>query len=161
MSSFQLIGISPKPFEPLFSLSDEQLASLGIQRVFARSKPGHPCRVSLVDADIGEELLLLSYEHQPAKSPYQASGPIYVRRGARQQILPIGTIPDYVSLRLMSVRAYDGAHMMIDANVCEGSMVAEEIQWHFSNPEVRYIHLHNAKRGCFSCLVQRAAARAA
>src|SRR5438067_5301127 len=70
MSSFQLVGISPEPFEPLFSLPPEQLATRGIHRVIAQSKPGHPCRVSLVDAEVGEELLLLPYEHQPANSPY-------------------------------------------------------------------------------------------
>jgi hypothetical protein len=157
MSTFQLVGISPEPFEPLFSLPTEQLATRGIQRVIAQSKPGHPCRVSLVDAEVGEELLLLPYEHQPANSPYKASGPIYVRRGAQQQILPVGKVPEYVSLRLMSVRAYDRTHMMVAANVCEGAAVAEEIERLFSDSEVLYIHLHNAKRGCFSCLVQRAA----
>ena len=157
MSSFQLVGLSSEPFEPLFNLPAGELATRGIHRVTAQSKPGHPCRVSLVDAEVGEELLLLPYEHQPANSPYRASGPIYVRRGAKQQILPVGNVPEYVSLRLMSVRAYDRTHMMVAANVCEGSAVAEEIDRLFADPGVRYIHLHNAKRGCFSCLVLRAA----
>lgn len=157
MSSFQLVGLSPEPFDPLFHLSTEQLAARGVHRVIAQSKPGYPCRVSLVDAEAGEEMLLLPYEHQPANSPYKASGPIFVRRGARQQVSPVGEIPEYVRTRLMSVRAYDGADMMVAANVCEGQEVAAEIERLFADPEVRYIHLHNAKRGCFSCLVQRSA----
>jgi hypothetical protein len=157
MSSFQLVGLSPAPFEPLFRLSDEQLAARDVHRVIAQSKPGYPCRVSLVDAEVGEELLLLPYEHQPAHSPYKASGPIYVRRGAQQRISPVGEIPEYVSLRLISLRAYDKAHMIVAANVCEGREIAAEIDHLFVDPDVRYIHLHNAKRGCFSCLVQRAA----
>jgi hypothetical protein len=156
MSSFQLVGLSPERFNPLFDLSYEQLAARGVHRVTARSKPGYPCRVSLVDAEVGEELLLLPFEHQPANSPYRASGPIYVRRGAQQRISPAGVIPEYVSLRLISLRAYDKAHMIIAANVCEGREIAAEIDRLFDDPDVRYIHLHNAKRGCFSCLVQRA-----
>lgn len=155
MSSFQLVGLPAEPFAPLFELSPEQLAARGARRVIAASKPGYPCRVSLVDAEVGEELLLLSYEHQPADSPYKASGPIYVRREARQRTLPAGEVPDYVCLRLMSVRAYDDAHMIVDASVCDGREVAAEIELLFGNPTVRYIQLHNAKRGCFFCLVRR------
>jgi hypothetical protein len=156
MSSFQLVGLSPEPFEPLFHLTTEQLAARGAHRVIAQSKPGHPCRVSLVDAEVGEELLLLPYEHQAANSPYRASGPIYIRRGARQRVSEMGEVPEYVGIRLISARAYNRAHMIVAAEVCEGREVASEIERLFSDPEVRYIHLHNAKRGCFSCLVRRA-----
>jgi hypothetical protein len=34
--------------------------------------------------------------------------------------------PPYLSPRLLSVRAYDSAHAIIDASVCEGTRVAEE-----------------------------------
>jgi len=153
--SFQLVGIPFEPFASLFSLPDRALAEIGAQRVVATEKPGYPCRVSLIDAEIGEELLLLPYEHQPARSPYRASGPIFVRKAARQLRLDPGVIPDYVSLRQMSVRAYDAAHLMIDAAVCEGKDAAATILEKFDNSNVAYIHLHNAKRGCFSCRVDR------
>jgi Protein of unknown function (DUF1203) len=155
MSSFKLVGLLPGEFSHLFSLSAEQLAPLGIARVTADSKPGFPCRISLQDAEPGEELLLLPYEHQPAASPYRASGPIYVRVGAQQSNLRSDEIPPYVSLRQISARAYDVHHMMVAAEVCPGEGVATEIQRQFSNPRVIYIHLHNAKRGCFSCRVER------
>jgi hypothetical protein len=155
MSSFQLISLSPEPFSHLFSLSAEQLAPLGIVRVTADAKPGFPCRISLEDAEPGNELLLLHHEHQPAASPYRASGPIYVRAGSQQANLQPGEIPPYVSLRQISVRAYDARHMMVGADVCPGDEVAKAIQHQFSDPMVSYIHLHNAKRGCFSCRVER------
>jgi hypothetical protein len=107
--SFQLIGLPCEPFAPLFSLPDQALAELDAQRVIATAKPGFPCRISLEDAEIGEELLLLPYTHQPAHSPYRASGPIFVRKSARQCRLAAGVIPDYVRSRQMSVRAYDAA----------------------------------------------------
>jgi hypothetical protein len=156
MPSFQLVGLSPEPFDRLFGLSPGELAALGARRVTATSSPGFPCRISLSDAEPGEELLLLPYEHQPANSPYRASGPIYVRVGAKQRTLGVGEIPEYVSLRQISLRAYDEAHMIVGAEVCAGESVAAEIERQFGDPRVSYIHLHNAKRGCFSCLARRA-----
>jgi hypothetical protein len=156
MQSFQLVGISPDPFQPLFELPDAELARQHASRVVATKKPGFPCRVSLVDAEVGEELLLLPYTHQPAASPYQASGPVFVRRGAEQRFLAVNEVPEYVSLRLMSLRAYDSIHMIVDADVCEGLSVVPAIERLFADGRVQYIHLHNAKRGCFSCLVRRA-----
>ncbi|MDP9141594.1 MAG: DUF1203 domain-containing protein [Pseudomonadota bacterium] len=156
MCAFQLAGLPAEPFHALFDLSDAELGARQMRRIVATSSPGFPCRVSLADAAVGDELILLPYQHQAAGSPYQASGPIFVRRGAVQRVLPAGVVPEYVSTRLISVRAYDPSDMIIGAEVCEGEAVASSIERIFVRTEVRYIHLHNAKRGCFSCLVQRA-----
>ena len=156
MSSFILVGLPFETFSHLFALSDAELAARNISRVFATTKPGFPCRVSLSDADVGEELLLLPFEHQAANSPYKSSGPIFVRKSAMPMQMDAGVVPDYVRTRLMSVRAYDNAHLMTDAVVCEGSEVKAAIETMFDREEVSYIHLHNAKRGCFSCTVVRA-----
>lgn len=156
MNDFRLVGLAREPFVPLFEMSDEQLAARSIRRVVADGKPGFPCRISLVDAEPGEELLLLPYCHQPADSPYQASGPIFIRSGARQRIGDPSEVPPYVSGRLISARAYDARDFIVDAEVCEGADAAATIQRMFKNPAVRYLHLHNAKRGCFSCRVERA-----
>jgi len=155
MISFQIVGLPLAHFRPLFALSDAALAERNVRRVFAASKPGYPCRVSLADADIGEELLLLSFEHQPAMSPYRSSGPIFVRRAAVEACLEPNVVPDYVRTRSMSVRAYDSMHSMTDATVCPGIETAATIERMFRSPEVAYIHLHNANRGCFSCAVNR------
>jgi hypothetical protein len=155
MSSFQLVGLSFEPFAPLFDLSDSALSKINMRRVVAAKKPSYPCRVSLADAEIGDELLLLPFEHQPASSPYKASGPIFVRKAAVQANIEPGVIPEYVGIRLISVRAYDKAHFMTDAIVCAGSETSAAIQKMFSTDEVAYIHLHNANRGCFSCAVNR------
>jgi len=151
MQHWRLGGLDPAPFEPLFAMTDDELSRLGARRRTATDAPGFPCRVSLEDAPVGAELLLLPYEHHPAASPYRASGPIYVRRGAVRRDLQPGEVPSYVSGRLISVRAYDAAAMMIAASVCEGSAVAGALDELFADPAVAYVHLHNAKRGCFSC----------
>jgi hypothetical protein len=156
MTAFTLVGLPAEPFSPLFALSDAQLIEHDARRVFAATKPGYPCRVSLADAEIGDELLLLPFEHQPASSPYKSSGPIFVRKGAQPAQLGIGVIPDYVLTRLISVRAYDSAGFMTDATVCPGTDAGATIQTMFARDGVAYIHLHNANRGCFSCAAVRA-----
>ena len=153
--NFQLAGIDPAPFAALFDLDDDALRRHDAVRVTADSDFGWPCRVSLEDAQAGEELLLLPYAHQPAASPYRAVGPIFVRRGATRRVLPAGVVPPYVSRRLISVRAYDAAHAMVEAEVCDGAQVAAELERLFSAARVAYVHLHNARRGCFACVAQR------
>jgi len=155
MPSFQIVGLPPAPFEPLFALSTPELAARGIRRVRAAADAGYPCRVGLVDADAGDELLLLPFEHQPAHSPYRASGPIYVKLGARQRTMAVGEIPESVRRRQISLRAYDADDMIVAAEVCAGESVGAEIERMLGDPVVRYLHLHNAKRGCYSCLVRR------
>ena len=156
MSSFRLVGLAAENFEPFFAMSDAELAALGARRVIADAPTGFPCRVSLEDAAAGDELLLLPFEHLSTGSPYRASGPVFVRRGARRAVLPAGVIPPYVTRRLMSVRAYDADDLMVDADVCEGANVREVLERFVADESVAFIHLHNAKRGCFSCRVERA-----
>ncbi len=155
MRGFQLSGLPAEPFAALFQRSDAELSELFTRRVFAAGKPGYPCRVSLADAEVGDELLLLPYYHQPAPSPYRSSGPIYVRRGAEQAILAPGEVPDYVRLRMISVRAYDATDLMVAAEVCDGAQVRTQIERYLDDSAVAYLHLHNARRGCYSCRVDR------
>ena len=157
MSSFRLVGLAAENFEPFFAMSDAELAALGARRVVADAPVGFPCRVSLADAEAGDELLLLPFEHLSTGSPYRASGPVFVRRGARRAVLAPGEIPPYVTRRWMSVRAYDADDMMVAAEVCDGAEVRAVIERLIADEAVAFIHQHNAKRGCFSCRVERVA----
>ena len=154
-TSFQITGLPHDDFAPWFELSDQALAARGAVRRVADVNPGFPCRVSLEDAEIGEEMLLLPFEHHRVDSPYRGTGPIFVRRGATQQRLAPNTLPLYVTRRLMSVRAYDAAGMMVDAGVHKGIELRPVIERLFADGKVAYLQLHNAKPGCFSCQVDR------
>lgn len=156
--SFQLTGLPASRFAHLATLDAEALARLGVSRVRATSSPGYPCRVSLVDAQIGEELFLLSYAHHDVESPYRSAGPVFVRVDAQERYLAPGEVPAYVRTRVISARAYDERHMMIAAEVCEGERVGELLERLFERPDVDYVQLHNAKPGCYSCEARRAAA---
>lgn len=156
MASFLLRGLSPEPFAELFQLDDTELAARQIARVIATAVSGFPCRVSLADAQIGDELLLLPYQHQPADSPYRASGPIFVRRGVARAELLVDEVPPQVQRRLMSLRAYGSEDRIIFAEVCDGLNVVEWLQRAFNDGAVAYVHLHFARYGCFSCRADRA-----
>ncbi len=78
-----------------------------------------------------------------------------MRKGAERRVEPAGSVPECVTRRLISVRAYDAADLIIEADVCAGGDVAGVIGRFFSKLEVAYIHLHNARRGCFSCVAER------
>ena len=93
-TDFQVKSIDAKRFSQLFDLPDEALAQLGAVRKTVTQKPGFPCRVSLEDAGIGEEVILLPYEHHAVNSPYQSKGPVYIRKQARPARLEKNTLPD-------------------------------------------------------------------
>jgi hypothetical protein len=154
--SFRIHALPYAPFAPLFALSDAELAAIGARRTVADEKPGFPCRVSLVDAEPGETLLLLHFEHQSAASPYRASHAIYVREHAEQALPAPGTVPEVLTRRLISVRAFDEAHDMVNADVVDGRNLAEAITDMLRDRRVAYLHLHNAKPGCYAAKVTRA-----
>jgi len=156
MLNFQLSGLAEIQFQAYFDQSDEELNRLDIKRVVATGSAGFPCRISLQDAQVGDELLLLPYCHHRVASPYRALGPIYVRRGATQAILPPGIIPEYVGRRVISIREYDVDGMMVSADVQDGPDVGRALIKIFEKDLVAYVHLHNAKPGCFSCVAIRA-----
>lgn len=155
--SFRVVGLSSDTFGGLFELGDEELRERGARRMTVDAKPGYPCRVSLVDAEVGEEVILTSFEHHAVDSPFRGEGPIFVRKGAGEAEPAVDEIPEMLERRLISVRAYDGGGMMMDAEVVDGG---GELRGAFDRMlgkgEVAYLHLHNAGPGCFDCRVERA-----
>ena len=154
--TFRIQALDPAPFAPLFALSDAELATRHIVRRTATESPGFPCRVSLEDAEPGETLLLLPFEHLPVNSPYRSAHAIYVREAAVRAAPPPGEVPEVITRRLISIRAFDAAGMMTDADVIPGTTVGERLEAMFADPAVRHIDLHNAKPGCFAARAIRA-----
>lgn len=153
--TFRITGLSPEPFRPLYGLSDAELAARGVRRVVADEPHSYPDRVEMRDAEPGEALLLLNHVCQPADTPYRATHAIFVREGAGKAYDSVGEVPDVMRRRLLSLRAYDAGGWMLDADVVEGD-VEGLIARLFANPDVAYIHAHNARRGCYSGRIDRA-----
>jgi hypothetical protein len=154
--SFHITSLAKSQFQHLFDLSSAELTSFHAVRMHATEKPGFPCRVSLVDADIGEEVILVNYEHQTVDTPFRASHAVYVRPAANQAELSADEVPEMLRSRILSLRAFDDAGMMITADLADGKVLAPSIKDMFDNPAVAYIHLHFAKPGCYAARVDRA-----
>jgi hypothetical protein len=152
---FRISALDVAQFSHLFKLSEEELAVLGVHRMVVTDHPGFPCRVSLRDVEVGETVLLLNYEHLDAATPYRASHAIFVGEGASPAVPGSDEIPESISSRLMSVRAFDAEGMMRDADVVEGKALAPVLQRLFEDQEVEFLHLHNARRGCYAARVDR------
>ncbi len=154
--TFRIAALDPTPFADLFALDDASLAARGARRVVADTSPGYPCRVSLQDAAVGETLILANHTHIAGNTPYAGAHAIYIRENAvRAAPLP-GEVPEVLRRRLLSVRAYDAGSMMIDAEVLEGETLAPHLEALFARPEIAFVHLHNARPGCFAAAVTRA-----
>jgi hypothetical protein len=155
-TAFQFVALPAEQFAPLFDRTDVQLQAIGARRVVVDEKPGFPCRVSLVDAEVGETTLLLSFTHHDVASPYRAAGPIFVRKGASTARPAPGEIPVMFRHRLLSIRAYDAAALMVGTEVVKGAELEPVIERLFADDKVRYLHVHNAGPGCYNCSVVRA-----
>lgn len=155
--AFQILALDPKPFAALFGLSDAELKERNAVRMPVTESPGFPCRVGLRDMPAGASALLLNFRHQDAASPYRANGPIFVEEGSgAAAVMPANTIPDVLTRRLLSLRAYDGQGMMVDADVVEGREAEPVIQRLLAHESVSEIHVHFARRGCYAAKIVRA-----
>lgn len=154
--SFQISGLPAATFLPLFTMSAAQLATRAAIRLVADRRPGFPCRVSLREAEPGETLLLLNYEHLPVAGPYRSRHAIFVRENAAEAQLDVDEVPEVLLTRVLSVRAFDNTGMMMDADVVDGRALARAINRLLADRQVEYLHVHNAKRGCYAARVSRA-----
>jgi hypothetical protein len=152
--SFQIRGLDPAPFRPLFDWDTGRLEAIGARRVRADEADAYPCRISLKRAAVGEELLLLNHVHQPnPASPYRASGPIFVSLSETGSYH--GELPPILRDRLLSLRAYDGEALIVDAEVGEGDQVVALIERFLADPRVAHVDAHFARRGCFAARIER------
>ncbi|MEZ5833960.1 MAG: DUF1203 domain-containing protein [Dongiaceae bacterium] len=151
---FRLSGLPAEPFQHLFALSDAELAQHGAVRRVAADY-GYPCRISLTDAQPGDAVILVNYEHLDADTPYRSRHAIYVRQGERRYDA-LGEIPEQLRKRLLSVRAFDARGMMVEADVVDGKELEPMINRFFANDAVTYLHLHYARPGCYAARVDRA-----
>lgn len=66
---FQIQAIQGDKFNHFFNLTSEELKDIKAVKMIVDEKPGFPCRVSLEDANIGEEVILFPFEHHKVESP--------------------------------------------------------------------------------------------
>jgi hypothetical protein len=151
--TYRITGLDPEPFRPLFALSDEELGKRGMKRMTVTSNT-FPCRISLVDRPVGEDVILLNHVSHDVANPYRASHAIFVADADRGEF--VDEVPPVFKPRVLSLRAFDRDGMMADALITQPGEADAGIRKLFDNPGVETIHAHNAARGCFSAKIERA-----
>jgi hypothetical protein len=154
--SYRVLGLDPALFRHLYGLSSQQLAELGARRHRVSSTPGFPDRIEMRDLEVGETALLLNFTHQPADTPYRASHAIFVREGAERRFEAVDYIPEVIKVRPISLRAFDSAGEMVDADLVDGRDVEALVERLLAKPAIAYLHAHYAKRGCYAGRIERA-----
>ncbi len=155
MDSFQIHALPATLFAPMFAWDDQRLQAHCIQRRIIDAPHEAPCRVSLQDAEPGEEVLLLPYAHHEAATPYRSSGPIFVRRGAQQAHPAPGAVPEALRRRLLALRAYDAAGWMLACDVTPGNALESVLMPMLQTPACAFVNLHYARAGCYAARALR------
>lgn len=148
-------GIDPAPYLHLYGLPDEELANHGITRMTVTKKPSFPCRVSLTDREIGENVLLLNHVSHDVAGPYRASHAIFVTEGIEARSQYVDEVPPVFGPRVLSLRGFDQTGMMVDAILTQPGDADAGIRKLLENPAIESIHAHNAVRGCFAAKIER------
>ncbi len=146
--TYQITGISPDQLENI-------ARSPGTVRVTASSKPGFPCRITLEDAEPGEELFLFNHVSHDVESPYRNSYAIYARIGAKAAAHYTDAVPPIFEGRPLGMRAFGTDAMLKTARLSMPGDADETIRQLFELDEVAYIDVHNAAHGCFAARVER------
>lgn len=153
--TYRIQGLDPAPFQPLFSMSDEELESRNARRVTADKKPGFPCRVTLQDAVPGERLILLNYVSHDVPTPYRTAYAIYVREDAEQSEAYVDRVRPVFDGRPIALRGFDEQGMLRGALLAPPGEAHDRIMELFARPEIATIHAHNAAHGCFAAKIER------
>lgn len=151
---FRISGLPAAEFAGWFALSDAELAQRHAVRRIVDQPHAFPCRISLTDAAVGDEVLLINHEHLPVDSPYRSRHAIYIREGERT-FAAADVVPDMLRRRLLSVRAFDDAGMMTACDVVDGRELEPVIEGLFADAQVAYLHVHFAKPGCYAARIER------
>jgi hypothetical protein len=153
--SFRITGLPATEFADLFALSDGALRARRAVRQVVDARLSYPCRVSLADAELGEKVILVNYEHQRADTPYRASHAIYVREGDVTYDA-VDEVPDQLRRRMLSLRAFDEKGMIVGADLVDGRTLEDSIATLLADKRAAYLHAHFAKFGCYAAHIERA-----
>lgn len=121
--------------------------------------PGAPCRQCLHDAEIGEEMLLLSWHLPRPLGIYWTPSPIFLHAQPCAAFGQSDAIAPIVRNRLVSVRAYDRDGMCLYdlGDVSEGTVVDGLLSRALDDERTDFVNIHTARPGCLLCQVERRA----
>lgn len=153
---YRVQGLDPSLFQHLIGLSDAELERQGARRYVVDATPGFPDRVEVRDLEVGETAILLNYEHQPSQTPYRSRHAIFIGETAIAALDLVDELPPAMRIRPISLRAFNSAGEMLDADLADGTGLPPLISRFFANPDVAYLHAHYARRGRYAARIVRA-----
>ena len=152
--TYRIKGLEPSQFAHLFALDEVELKERNMVRMPV-DNPNFPCRISLRDCDIGDEVILLNHTSHDGANPYRATHAIFVSKSASEAADYDNVIPPALDRRVLSLRGFDADGMMVDAALAQPGSADPAIRKLFDNPTVAHIDAHNAIRGCFAARIER------
>jgi hypothetical protein len=120
------------------------------------TEAGAPCRHCLQPGQVGDEMLLVSYQPFAGDSPYAVPSPVFVHAGPCPRYPATSRIPTLVRDGVRAIRSYDAAHELLEGEVASGPAIEPLIDRLLADERVDYLHVYSATAGCFTCRVDRA-----
>lgn len=153
--TYAIAGLPAQQFARYFAMDDAELAAHRARRVTATSAFGFPCRVSLRDAGIGDELLLIHHVNHTVENPYRNAFAIYVRRAASEAARFVDETPPVFAGRPMALRGYTADGELHGARLAIPGEADNTLRAMLDGPQIAYIDAHNAAHGCFAARAVR------
>ena len=154
--TYQISGLDPAQHSHLFAMTDAEFAAIKARRLTATADRGFPCRVSLRDADEGENLILFHHVSHDVVTPYRSAYAIYIRENAQVAAEYVDETPPVFEGRPIALRGFDADGNLLDAALALQGQADALIRELFESEDIAYIHAHNAAHGCFSAAIRRA-----
>jgi len=153
--AYRIEGLPPQEFEGLFEMPADRLETRVARRVTAHAPHAFPCRITLEDAEVGDELLLINHVSHDVAGPFRTAFAIFVREGASRAACYIDETPLYLERRTLGLRGFDCEGMLAGAVLALPGEADARMRSLFERPEISVIHAHNAAHGCFLARIER------
>lgn len=153
--TYRIEGLQPHKFARFFAMNEEELRAALARKVIAGEEGRYPCRVSLRDADPGEELILTHYINHAVDTPYRNGFAVYVRRNAEKAVHYIDEVPPVLRDRPIALRCYAEDGTLYRAGLSLWDDVDPMVRQLLLDEAVAYIDAHNAMHGCFAARIER------
>src|SRR4051812_8910061 len=120
--------------------------------------PGFPCRHCLQLGEMGEAMLLGSYDLPHPQGVYWTPSPIFLHARDCARFAATDEIaPTVLANAIVSVRAYDAGELCLYdlGAISAGSEVAPLVERALADPRTRFINIHTARPGCLLTAVEK------
>lgn len=101
-------------------------------------------------------MLLVNHVSHDGNNPYRASHAIFVSETAPEALSYADEIPPALDRRILSLRAFDGAGMVVQAALAQPGEADPILRQMLDNDAVDHVDAHTAIRGCFMARAERA-----